>query len=222
MTASAFVVRLRHRFGPAFSLDIDIDSTGPTLALVGPSGSGKSSVLDAVAGIWAPDHARVQIGERLLADTERGLTLAPRARRVGLVPQAAWLFPLLTVRQNLEFGRPSQAQLDVDEVAAALEVDPLLDRRPRMLSGGERQRVALGRALLSEPDVLACDEPLSALDAARRQRLLGALREIRETLDVPMLFVSHDHAEVSEIADSVVRLDGGRVVDQSRPGDRGP
>jgi molybdate transport system ATP-binding protein len=210
---------LRHEFGGGFFVDISIESHSRSLALFGPSGSGKSTALHAIAGLFRPAEGHIRLAGRVLYQRPGGVDLAPRQRRVGLVVQDALLFPLMTVRENLLFGAPppSERQLDLGEVSEMLEIEHLLDRRPRNLSGGERQRVSLGRAVLSEPDILLCDEPFSALDAARRDRLCSMVARIRDDLEIPLFLVSHSVSEVLALADEVVLLEEGRVIDQGRP-----
>ncbi|MBL4684969.1 MAG: ATP-binding cassette domain-containing protein [Nannocystaceae bacterium] len=217
MSPPTLELRIKHTFGPGFCLDIDLVFEARSSALFGPSGAGKSSILTAIAGLWTPDAARIVANGVVLLDTQQGIALAPRDRHVGYVPQQSWLFPLKSVRQNLAFGRPRNAKLTVDEVAVALGVEHLLDRRSRMLSGGERQRVALGRAILSEPSLLACDEPFSALDHGRRDALMRAVAEWQTELNTPLLLVSHQLDEVSTLTTDVAWLESGRVTAQGPP-----
>ena len=209
MSTPRLEVSIQHRFGPAFALDVDVAFPSVRAAFFGPSGSGKSSILAAIAGLWTPARGRIVVDGTVFFDHAARVCIPPRARRVGYVPQDALLFPLHTVQQNLEFGRTTHSQLQVQDVAAALEIDHLLTRRPRLLSGGERQRVALGRAILANPRLLACDEPFSALDAPRRNRLIDVVVQWCEHLAIPAVFVSHDVNEVRALADSVAILDAG-------------
>ncbi|RMG17157.1 MAG: molybdenum ABC transporter ATP-binding protein [Planctomycetota bacterium] len=211
--AALLEVSLRHAFPRGFGLDLDFAAPGRALGIFGPSGSGKSTVLRAVAGLFRPGAGRVRLRGRLLLDTDQGVFLPPRRRRVGYVVQDGLLFPLLDVRQNLLFGAPRRGgRLGLDEVARLLDLEHLLGRMPRNLSGGERQRVALGRAVLSEPEVLLCDEPFSALEASRRRRLVPSLHRLCVALGLPLVFVSHSVEEVLSLCDHVVVLDAGRVV----------
>lgn len=209
MSVDKLAVEIQHRFGPAFALDVDVAFQTDRIALFGPSGAGKSTILRAIAGLWTPQRGRIVVDGTVVFDAGAGVNLPPRARRVGYVPQDALLFPLRTVRQNLEFGRANAGRLPLADVATALEIDHLLDRRPRLLSGGERQRVALGRAILAAPRLLACDEPFSALDAPRRNRMIGVVRRWGDEMAIPVVLVSHDVVEVRALADRVVVLDGG-------------
>lgn len=210
-------VHLRHRLG-AFALDAAFefgDQPGVT-ALFGPSGAGKSTVINAITGLIGPEFGKVVLGGETLLDTEGGVSVPARARRVGVVFQDTRLFPHLTVRRNLLYGweraREKAGASAIDSVVQLLALDRLLDRRPRTLSGGEKSRVALGRALLMNPRALLLDEPLAALDAARKAEILPYLdRLVRET-KIPMLYVSHSLDEVARLADRMVLIDRGRVV----------
>ncbi len=179
------------------------------LGLVGPSGAGKTTLLEALAGL-RPATGTIRVGTRTLLDSAAGLDLPPRQRRVGYVPQDARLFPHLTVRGNLAYGTRDRAR--VDTVAEMLEIASLLDRPSTGLSGGERQRVALGRALAAAPDLLLLDEPLGALDPARRERILPYVLRARQALGVAMVWVTHDLDELAHAADRALVVDRGRVV----------
>ncbi len=199
-------------FPSGFSLDVSFRSENSSLALFGPSGSGKTTILHALAGLIRPQRGTIRLGERTVFDSQAGIDLPPRERNVGLVLQEGLLFPTLSVRENLLFGAPKEgARLSLERVAELLEISDLLERSPRGLSGGERQRVALGRAVLSEPKLLLCDEPFAALDVPRRRRLVRVLARLRDVLKIPLVLVSHDVSEVLALASEVVILDGGRV-----------
>jgi molybdate transport system ATP-binding protein len=188
---------------------------GPTpgiTVLFGPSGSGKSTVLAAMAGLLRPNHLNVELnGDKLQR-------LAPHRRRIGMVFQDGRLFPHLTVKGNLYYGlkrAPRQTRsgtIYVDETLALLGLEPLLKRRPATLSGGERQRVAIGRALLAQPRLLLMDEPLASLDTPRRREILPYLARLRDTVRLPIVYVTHAYDEVQALADHVVLLQGGRVL----------
>lgn len=211
-------VALRHRFAPGgFGLDLGFDAPGAGVtALFGPSGCGKSTILAAVAGLLRPREGRVAVGGEVLLDTARRVFVAPERRRCGVVFQDSRLFPHLTVESNLRYGLrrapPGAAGPGLEEVVALLGIGHLLPRRPAGLSGGERQRVALGRALLSRPRLLLMDEPLAALDAARRAEVLPFLARLRDTAGPPILYVTHALDEVDALADHLVLLESGRVV----------
>ncbi|NGM23770.1 molybdenum ABC transporter ATP-binding protein [Roseomonas stagni] len=211
-------VALRHRFGrDGFTIDASFKAPGDGVtALFGPSGCGKSTILAAVAGLLRPDEGRVTLDDAVLLDTARRVCLAPERRRCGVVFQEARLFPHLSVEANLRYGL-KRAPHDAtgpgfEAVVALLGIAQLLPRRPGRLSGGERQRVALGRALLSRPRLLLMDEPLAALDAARRAEVLPFLARLRDAARIPILYVTHALDEVDALADRLVLLEAGRVV----------
>jgi molybdate transport system ATP-binding protein len=212
------------------SLEIDVDhrrgsfrlsarfSAAPGLtALFGRSGSGKSTLVDIVGGLVKPDRGRVAVDGQVLVDTGRGIFVPRHHRRVGYVFQDSRLFPHLSVRRNLLYGRwfnrrAGGADADLGSVVDLLGIAPLLERRPASLSGGEKQRVAIGRALLSRPQVLLMDEPLASLDEARRAEILPHIERLRDEAGVPILYVSHSVAEVARLATTVVILSEGRVT----------
>ena len=209
-------VEVEHGFGAGFALDVAFTapSQGVT-ALFGPSGSGKSSVLAAVAGLLRPRRGVVELGGETLLDTARGLFVPPEHRRCAVVFQDARLFPHMSVATNLRYGL-SRAPAGEDgpgfeEVVELLGLAPLLPRRPRGLSGGERQRVALGRALLARPRLLLMDEPLASLDVPRRAEVLPFLARLARAARLPVLYVTHALDEVDALAGTLVLLEGGRV-----------
>ena len=182
------------------------------VALFGPSGAGKTSVLDAVAGLLRPAGGRIAVAGRVLLDSERGVNLRPEARECGYVFQDARLFPHLNVRDNLLYGwrlaPPDHRWMSLEEACAFLGIGHLLARWPATLSGGEAQRVAIGRALLSAPRFLLMDEPLASLDAARRDEIMGVIERIRDELELPILYVSHDATEVARLAGEIIAISG--------------
>ena len=194
--------------GP-LALDLDLHARGPAVAVTGPSGSGKTTLLRILAGLEPRALGSVRVLGESWQDSSTGTFLPPWQRGVGWVPQDDLLFPHLTVRQNLAFGGGEAGE--VVEMARALGVLDLLDRRPRRLSGGERQRVALGRALLSRPRLLLLDEPFSALDRARRASVQATLLDWTARHEVPLLLVSHDHRDVASLATERWELTGGRL-----------
>jgi len=210
-------VRLRHAF-PGFALNVSFEAPPGVTVLFGRSGAGKTTVVDAVAGLLRPDAGRVAAGGWVLFDTERGRWLPPRRRRLGYIFQDGRLFPHLTVRQNLLYGRrfaPKAApRADMDRIIEMLGIGHLLDRRPGALSGGEKQRAAIGRALLAEPRLILADEPLASLDEARKAEILPYFERLRDEVSVPVLYVSHSAAEVARLATTVVVLQDGRAVRQ--------
>lgn len=207
-------VRLRHAFAD-LELDLAFRSEARTLALFGNSGAGKTSVLNAIAGLLAPQSGYIALDGDLLLDSARGVRVPTSARRIGYVFQDGRLFPHLTVRRNLLYGaHPCGPGIDFATIVDLLELGPLLERRPRNLSGGERQRVAIGRALLSRPRALLLDEPLTGLHADARSQVLDYLRRLKRELCVLTLLVTHHADEVGALADEVVRLGAGRILDQ--------
>ncbi len=189
---------------------VRIESSARVVALAGPSGAGKTSVLNAIAGLLRPRAGRIVVDDRVLFDDARRIDLPAHRRRIGYVFQDARLFPHLDVRRNLGYGRHARREVHAfafDQVVELLGIAPLLARRPANLSGGEAQRVAIGRALLSQPALLLLDEPLSALDQARREELIPYLQRVRDDLAIPMLYVSHTLDDVRRIADEVHVLD---------------
>jgi len=210
-------VALRHRFGrDGFALDVAFTGTAGVTALFGPSGCGKSTILAAVAGLLRPQEGRIALDGAPLFDAVQRRFVSPDARRCAVVFQDARLFPHLSVETNLRFGlrrAPRDATgPGLEEVVALLGIGHLLGRRPRALSGGERQRVALGRALLARPRLLLMDEPLAALDAARKAEVLPFLARLRGAARVPILYVTHALDEVDALADRLVLLEAGRVI----------
>ncbi len=206
-------VAIRHQF-PGFALDLAFDAPAGVTALFGRSGSGKTTVVNAVAGILRPDAGWIAVDGAVLFDGR--VNLPAHRRRIGYVFQDARLFPHLTVRQNLLYGHWFAPKRDagpsVAAVADLLGIEALLDRRPHALSGGEKQRVAIGRALLAKPRLLLMDEPLAAIDDARKAELLPYLERLRDVTAVPILYVSHSVAEVARLATTVVLMDAGRVL----------
>lgn len=212
--------RCRHRYGEAVELDIAFRTEHAMTALFGPSGAGKSSVLAIIAGFLSPDEGRVRCGDRTLVDTRRRVSLRSEQRRIGMVFQDHLLFPHLSVAANLHYGRRfrrGNRSIGFDRVCEVLELQPLLLRKPGRLSGGERQRVAIGRALLSDPELLLLDEPLASLDLALRERVLGYLERVLNEWSIPIIYVSHSQSEVRRLADWVVVLERGRVVAAGPP-----
>ncbi len=185
-------------------------------ALFGPSGAGKTSVVNMIAGLLAPDRGAISLDKTVLFDSTRAIDVPPYRRRIGYVFQEGRLFPHLSVRQNLDYGRRmSGCPRDNAEFArtvSLLDIDHLLDRRPGKLSGGERQRVAVGRALLMQPKLLLLDEPLASLDVGHKREILPYLLRLRDDAGIPIVYVSHTAAELRRIATTVVRLDAGQVV----------
>ncbi len=200
----------------AFVLEVADRSRVEVLGLSGPSGAGKTTLLEALAGIRKPTRGEIVVGGVTMFSAARGIDVPPRHRRIGYVPQDALLFPHINVRSNLLFGAKA-SPVEIAALAEMLEIAPLLDRRVHGLSGGERQRVALGRALMTDPALLLMDEPLAAVDRARRERILPYLLRIRGELHVPLIYVTHDLQELEQIADRILVIADGRVEEVRQP-----
>jgi molybdate transport system ATP-binding protein len=198
-----------------FAVQVKFEAPDGVTALFGPSGSGKTSVINMVAGLLTPDRGLIKFDGTVLFDHSRRFSAPPHRRGIGYVFQDGRLFPHMTVAQNLDYGRrmyrlPPDTQ-EQARILAMLDIGHLLGRRPGNLSGGERQRVAIGRALLMRPRLLLLDEPLAALDAARKREIFPYLLRLRDEA-VPMIYVSHHAAEVKRIATTIVRIESGRVT----------
>jgi molybdate transport system ATP-binding protein len=202
-----------------FALEIHERFDARVTALFGPSGAGKTTVLDAIAGLRSPRTGRIVLGERTLFSSEPRVSLPPQSRHIGYVTQDVALFPHMNVRRNVLYGRRPGQKLSLETVARMLEIPGLLDRPVAQLSGGERQRVALARALMSAPELLLLDEPLAAVDVDLRRRILPYLERVRDELAVPIVYVTHARDEVLRLADRVVLLDRGRVTASGHPED---
>lgn len=215
-------VDISHSFKD-FGVEVQFDAPDGVTALFGPSGAGKSTIVNVVAGLLAPERGRVAIDNRVLLDTAKGIDLPVHRRRIGYVFQEGRLFPHLSVRGNLRFGqkfaRKDARQANEDQIVELLDIRPLLDRRPAGLSGGEKQRVAIGRALLSAPEFLLMDEPLAALDEARRGEILPYLERLNSETNLPILYVSHSRSEVRRLATTVVSVERGRLLRSGGPGE---
>ncbi len=199
-----------------FSIQASFTSEGRVTGLFGASGAGKTSLINMIAGLLKPDRGFIAIGDETLDDTAARVHVPPHRRRIGYVFQDARLFPHLDVSQNLDYGRRMNG-LKRDGSSEAritdlLDIGGLKDRRPGQLSGGERQRVALGRALLSKPRLLLLDEPLGSLDEGRKVEILPYLVRLRDEAGIPMVYVSHDAAELRQLATQIVMLRHGRVT----------
>jgi molybdate transport system ATP-binding protein len=205
----SFEVRARCKLGERV-ITAEFASEGGLTALFGPSGAGKTSVLNMVGGLLRPDAGRITVGGEALFDSAARIDVPARRRRAGYVFQDGRLFPHKRVRGNLLYGwtlaDPANRWMDLDEAARFLGIAHLLDRWPRTLSGGEAQRVAIGRALLSGPRFLLMDEPLASLDRARREEIMAVIERLRDDLKLPILYVSHDRDEVERLAGTIVPI----------------
>ncbi len=202
---------------PGFALDADLSLPGRGVtALFGPSGSGKSTLLRCVAGLARAPGGYLEVNGQVWQDEAQGVFLPPHQRPLGYVFQEASLFPHLSVERNLEYGlkrvAPAERRVDREHILELLGISRLLERKPERLSGGERQRAAIARALLTSPKILLMDEPLSALDHARKQEILPYLERLHDELEIPVLYVSHAPDEVARLADHLVVLEAGKVL----------
>jgi molybdate transport system ATP-binding protein len=197
-----------------FTLDATMTGSGGVTALFGPSGAGKSTVIAMIAGLITPQQGRITLNGRVLFDGAQRINVPPHRRRIGVVFQEDRLFPHLNVKQNLLYGRwfNKDRSANLSEIIDLLNLGALLDRRPLSLSGGEKQRVSLGRALLTAPELLLLDEPLSNLDPLRRAEVLPYLERLRDHKNIPMVYVSHTVEEVVRLTNHVVVLDRGRII----------
>jgi len=200
--------------GP-FTLEVHQRFEAQAVALFGPSGAGKTTVLDSIAGLRRPSVGVIEVGGHVLFDSERHLDLRPHARHVGYVPQDVALFPHMSVRKNIFYGIGRGVSPSLDTVLRLLEISPLLDRRITGLSGGERQRVAIARALMSGPNLLLLDEPLAAVEQSLRERILPYIECVRDELKIPLIYVSHSLDEVRRIADRLLTIEEGWVVEST-------
>lgn len=195
---------------------VAFESEGLVTGLFGPSGAGKTSLVNMIAGLAAPDRGRIALDGTVLFDAEHGINMPAHRRHIGYVFQEGRLFPHMTVRKNLDYGRwMAGIAPDPDgmkRIVAMLDIEPLLSRRPGKLSGGERQRVAIGRALMMKPRLLLLDEPLASLDPARKAEIMPYLIRLRDEARIPMVYVSHYARELKRIANVIVRIDAGRVT----------
>jgi len=191
-------------------VDLQIPAKGIT-AIFGVSGAGKTSLINAISGLTQPQRGRIELNDRLLFDAEQKIALPPEKRRIGYVFQDARLFPHYRVRGNLQYGMAPSMKAQFDSLVSLLGLEALLSRFPLSLSGGEKQRVAIGRALLTAPDMLLLDEPLASLDLPRKRELMPYLQKLAKQVDIPMLYVSHSLHEILHLADNVLVLDAGKV-----------
>jgi molybdate transport system ATP-binding protein len=203
-----------------FALEINVELDCQVTAISGPSGAGKTSLLDLIAGLRNPKSAFIALDDRVLADTARGIAVPARERQIGYVPQDLALFPHLTARKNILYGYRCVAgggsPFTFEHVIDVLEIGPMLGRSVTELSGGEKQRVALARALLTSPKLLLLDEPLASLDAALKARIVPYLARAREEFRVPMLYVTHDEREILALCDESLEMSRGRIVPRVR------
>jgi len=194
-----------------FSLEADFEVDPGITVITGPSGAGKSTLVGTIAGAAKPDQGRIALGDNVFFDSAKGAFMRPADRRIGYVLQDSLLFPHMTVRRNMLYGHRAGAAWPLEDVATILEITHLLDRSPHQLSGGERRRVAIGRALLSNPDILLLDEPLANLDNARRSAILPLIERLRDEFALPIIYVTHAWPEIIRLADTLMVMREGRI-----------
>jgi molybdate transport system ATP-binding protein len=209
----------------SFVLEVDVEISAQTVAIFGPSGAGKTSLLDLIAGLRRPQSAFIQFDDKVLTDTSKGVRVPARERGIGYVPQDLALFPHLFVRQNLLYGKKAGGEsnplFSFEHITEVLEIQSLVKRSVPDLSGGEKQRVALARALLTSPRLLLLDEPLASLDAGLKKKILPYLARVRDEFKLPMLYVTNNSEEVSALCTEVIVLERGRMIGQSAVSDSG-
>ncbi|XHN73757.1 CysA protein [Lonepinella sp. MS14437] len=195
-------------------LNAQIPSQNVT-ALFGLSGSGKSTVINLISGLIHPDQGYIKLNEKILVDTAKGICLPPNKRQMGYVFQDGRLFPHYSVKGNLRYAihtKSKKSAVEFDRIVQLLGIEHLLNRYPISLSGGEKQRVAIGRALLSQPEMLLMDEPLSALDLPRKQELLSYLENLAQQIAIPILYVTHSIDELTTLAEQVILIENGKMI----------
>jgi molybdate transport system ATP-binding protein len=204
-----------------FTLAIDAAFERSIIGIFGPSGAGKTSFLDVIAGLRRPNAGRIELDGQIVFDAAAHLHVRPRLRRIGYVPQDLALFPHLKVRANLAYGCQRNGAdgdlFSIGHVSEVMEIGPLLERNVTTLSGGEQQRVAFARAILSAPRLLLMDEPMSNLDTRLKKRLIPFLLRIRDEFRIPLIYVTHDAAELSALCDEVIVLERGRLAARGAP-----
>jgi molybdate transport system ATP-binding protein len=203
-----------------FALEVDIDFNSARTAIFGPSGAGKTSLLETIAGLRKPESAKITLDDQLFENTERPYSLPIRHRRIGYVPQDDSLFPHLSVRHNLLYGSgrlPPDHTLSFDHVISFLEIESLFDRNVRSLSRGENQRVVIARALLASPRLLLLDEPLTGLDGKLKSAILQQLRSLHDEFGIPVVYVTHDSAEAIALCEEVCLIERGKIIARGNP-----
>ncbi|HGJ5859064.1 MAG TPA: molybdenum ABC transporter ATP-binding protein ModC [Arsenophonus nasoniae] len=204
-------LRLQQQLGDLFvNVDTLLSTQGIT-AIFGVSGVGKTSLINLIGGLTKPDKGQIIFNDRVLVDTEKGLFVPAEMRRMGYVFQDARLFPHYSVKGNLQYGMARAMKSHFDDIVQLLGIETLLPRLPAMLSGGEKQRVAIGRALLTAPELLLMDEPLASLDLPRKRELLPYLEKLSQDIQIPILYVSHNLDEIVRLADNVIVMSAGKI-----------
>ena len=210
-------VRLKHQLGEIL-VDVDFQTSSGLTALFGKSGSGKTSIINMIAGLVRPSKGLIVVDDRVLFNSDLGVNIPVHQRRIGYVFQDGLLFPHFTVEQNLNYGRRfNRGGPEPEDIISLLDLTALLKRKPNNLSGGEKQRVAIGRALMSNPSLLLMDEPMASLDAARKAEILPYIEILRDETKIPIIYISHSVEEVVRLAGAVVHIDGGKIIAQGSP-----
>lgn len=215
-----FHFECHHAYPDGFEIDVQFVTSNLVTSIFGPSGSGKTSVLEMIAGLKRPKHGKIVLNKRPLLDTQQNIFIPLQQRHIGMVFQDHLLFPHMNIEKNLQYGqkrRSGDTHISFDRVVNVLDLNPLLKRTPKTLSGGERQRVALGRAMLSAPELLLMDEPLSALDDVLKSRILAYIERVVNEWNIPTLLVSHSQLEVQRLSSWVIILDQGKVITEGTP-----
>lgn len=204
----------KSRFRPEFNLDIDLQLTkdSPILAIMGESGSGKTTILKLIAGLVQPDSGNISIPGSVWYNSEKKIDLPVQKRKVGFVFQDYALFPHMTVLENLKFAEPDKDDL-VNKLLELTGISDLVDSYPLQLSGGQKQRIALIRSVIRKPDILLLDEPLSALDSRTREKLRKNLKTVLSEFKIPTLLVTHNYTDAEILADNVIELSEGKLVE---------
>lgn len=205
-----------HKKLPSFELRIDLTLDNRILAIVGPSGAGKTTLLQCVAGLKKPTGGEIKIGDKVVFSSEQQICVPTRQRRIGYVFQDYALFPHMTVEQNILYGkqkkeRSAERKLAANDILETLKIGHLKSRYPMEISGGEKQRVALARALMTEPELMLLDEPLSALDQNTRDKLQQELLKVQNQWQIPFILVTHDMREAEILGDQIIKIDQGKM-----------
>lgn len=198
-----------------FSLNVELEMQQSLLGIVGVSGSGKSTLLKNIVGLFKPDQGYIQFNQHILVDTRQNIHLPMHRRKIALIFQQALLFPHLNVKQNLCYAEkwlaPPERKFQFDDIVDLLDLNGLIQRKARQLSGGEAQRVSIGRALLSSPNLLLLDEPLTGLDVQLKQQILPFFKRMKDELNVPMIYVSHHLEELEYLEADTLQLSHGKL-----------
>lgn len=210
---SALELLLKKRYSDEFTLQVDLSIQSGFTVLFGPSGAGKTSLLNCIAGLTMPDQGRIVFRSRVLFDSAKHINIPVEERHIGYVFQTLALFPHLSAEENIRYGIVGMTATEqterVAQIMAAFRIAHLAGRRPQQISGGERQRVALARTLVTEPELLLLDEPLSALERDIKLSIIEDLKRWNATRNIPVLYVTHSHGEAAALGGSVIVMSHG-------------